>query len=113
MIWYDLREEEFEGALERSGGLCVIPLGCTEKHGQHLPVGTDYYETLNIVKRAAELEDVVILPVEAWLGEVSGFHAVKDPKEARLRGCRSTRLLSRQRVPHAEAGLGRWTNCLR
>ena len=87
MIWYDLREEEFEAAIERSGGLCVIPLGCAEKHGQHLPVGTDYYETMNIVKRAAEIEDVVILPVGAWFGEVSGFHAVKNPKEARLRGC--------------------------
>ena len=87
MIWYDLREEEFEGAIERSGGLCVIPLGCTEKHGQHLPVGTDYYETLNIVKRAAQLEEVMILPVEAWLGEVSCFHAVSDPGSARLRGC--------------------------
>ena len=76
MIWYDLREEEFEGAIERSGGLCVIPLGCTEKHGQHLPVGTDYYEALTIVKKAAEIEDVVILPVEAWLGEVSPFHAI-------------------------------------
>lgn len=87
MIWYDLREEEFEDAIECSGGLCVIPLGCTEKHGQHLPVGTDYFETLNIVKRAAELEEVMILPVEAWLGEVSVFHSIKDPKQARLRGC--------------------------
>lgn len=87
MIWYDLREEEFEAAIERSGGLCVIPIGCTEKHGQHLPVGTDYYETMNIVKKAAEIEDVVILPLGAWFGEVSGFHAVKNPKESRLRGC--------------------------
>ena len=87
MIWYDLREEEFSGAVERSGGLCVIPLGCTEKHGQHLPLGTDYYETLNIVKRAAELEEVVILPVGAWLGEVSCFHSVKNPEAARLCGC--------------------------
>ena len=41
MKWEYLREEEFEGAIERSGGLCVMTLGCLEKHGQHLPVGTD------------------------------------------------------------------------
>ena len=41
MKWEYLREEEFEEAIERCGGLCVIPLGCLEKHGQHLPVGTD------------------------------------------------------------------------
>ncbi len=86
MIWYDIREEEFEGAIKRSGGLCIIPLGCTEKHGQHLPVGTDYYETMAIVKRATELEDAVILPPGAWLGEVSCYHSVKDPKAARIRG---------------------------
>lgn len=87
MIWDNLREEEFEGAIERSGGLCVIPLGCIEKHGQHLPVGTDYIEAMTITKAAAEIEDVVIFPVGAWLGEVSCFHAIKDPAKARLRGC--------------------------
>lgn len=86
MIWYDLREEEFENAIERSGGLCVIPIGCTEKHGQHLPAGTDFYEVMNIVKRAAELEDAVILSPGAWFGEVSCYHSVPDAKAARIRG---------------------------
>lgn len=87
MIWDNLREEEFEGAIKKSGGLCVIPLGCIEKHGQHLPVGTDYIEAMTIVKAAAEIEDVVIFPVGAWLGEVSCFHAFKDPGAVKLRGC--------------------------
>ena len=87
MIWDNLREEEFEDAIKKSGGLCVIPIGCMEKHGQHLPVGTDYIQAMAITKAAAELEDVVIFPVGAWLGEVSCFHAFRDPKSARLRGC--------------------------
>ncbi len=87
MIWDNLREEEFEGAIEKSGGLCVIPLGCLEKHGQHLPVGTDYISAMDAALLAAKTEDVVIFPVGAWLGEVSCFHSFKDPKEARLRGC--------------------------
>lgn len=87
MIWDNLREEEFEGAIKKSGGICVIPMGCIEKHGQHLPVGTDYIEALTISKAAAEIEDVVILPIGGWLGEVSCFHAFKDPGAVKLRGC--------------------------
>ena len=34
MLWENLREEEFEGAIKRSGGLCVMVLGCLEKHGR-------------------------------------------------------------------------------
>lgn len=48
MLWQNLREEEFEGAIERSGGLCVLPIGCLEKHGQHLPVGTDSYHNWTV-----------------------------------------------------------------
>jgi creatinine amidohydrolase len=87
MIWDNLREEEFDEAIEKSGGLCIIPLGCLEKHGQHLPVGTDYFEAMTVVERAAREEEVVIFPVGAWLGEVSCFHSFKNPKESRLRGC--------------------------
>ena len=87
MLWTNLREEEFETAIERSSGLCVIPMGCIEKHGQHLPVGTDYFEAATVVKRAAEREDVMIFEPGAWLGEVSCFHSFDNPGEARLRGC--------------------------
>ena len=87
MIWDELREEEFEGAIERSGGLCVIPLGCTEKHGQHLPLGTDYIEAMSVITEAAKMTEVVILPTAAWLGEVSCFHSFSDPRSVKFRGC--------------------------
>lgn len=87
MKWENLREEEFDSAIKRSGGLCILPLGCLEKHGQHLPVGTDYIEAVDVIEEAAKLEDVVIFPTGAWLGEVSCFHAFRDPAGAKLRGC--------------------------
>ena len=87
MLWENLREEEFEGAIERSGGLCVIPMGCLEKHGQHLPVGTDSLEGESIVLGAAEAEDVMIFRPGMWFGEVSCFHAFDRPEEMKLRGC--------------------------
>ena len=87
MIWEALREEEFEEAIEKSGGLCVIPLGCLEKHRQHLPVGTDVYIAESVVEEAARLEDVVILHAGPWLGEVSTFHQDADPAAVHRRGC--------------------------
>lgn len=87
MKWENLREEEFDAAIKKSGGLCILPLGCLEKHGQHLPVGTDYIEAQDVVDAALQLEDAVVFPTGAWLGEVSCFHAFSDPARARLRGC--------------------------
>ena len=59
MLWEKLREEEFENAIERSGGVCIIPMGCLEKHGQHLPVGTDHLETESIIEAALKKEEAV------------------------------------------------------
>ena len=87
MRWENLREEEFETAIKKSGGLCILPLGCLEKHGQHLPVGTDYIEAVDIIEEAVKLEDAVIFPTGAWLGEVSCFHSFSDPGRAKVRGC--------------------------
>lgn len=88
MKWEYLREEEFEAAIERSGGLCVLPIGCMEKHGQHLPVGCDSIHARGLVELAAEQEDVVIFPTAMWLGEVTGYHALQGelPKLHRNRG---------------------------
>lgn len=86
MNWENLREEEFEGAIERSKGVCVIPLGCLEKHGQHLPVGTDSLKAMRMAEDAAAVEEVTVFPAGMWLGEVSGFHADEDPGAIRKRG---------------------------
>jgi len=81
MLWENLREEEFLPAIEKSKGLCVMVLGCLEKHGQHLPVGTDSLKGDGIVKAAAELEDVVIFPTTQWLGNVMCAHCLSDQNE--------------------------------
>jgi creatinine amidohydrolase len=86
MLWENLREEEFEEAVKKSGGLCVMVLGCLEKHGQHLPVGTDSLKGDGIVKEAAKLEDVVIFPTTMWLGNVMGAHSLPDPERLSKHG---------------------------
>lgn len=71
MLWENLREEEFENAIKESGGLCILPVGCLEKHGQHLPVGTDVIHITEIAKRASEKEAACVFPT-MYFGEKTG-----------------------------------------
>ena len=71
MFWENLREEEFENAIEESKGVCVLPVGCLEQHGQHLPVGTDVIHITGIAKLAAEKEPFCIFPT-MYFGEKTG-----------------------------------------
>ena len=86
MKWEYLREEEFAGAIEKSGGLCVMSIGCIEKHGQHLPLGTDSLKADKIVELAAERAGVVMFPTTMWLGDVMSSHALKNPAAVRRSG---------------------------
>ena len=72
MLWENLREEEFDAAIETAGKVCVVPIGCLEMHGQHLPVGTDAQTAYYVAKKAAELEDVCVFP-PLYFGDVSGL----------------------------------------
>ena len=71
MLWDELREEEFEGAVERSGRVCALPIGCVEAHGQHLPLGCDVMHVLHHARLASEREEVVVFP-PLYFGEKSG-----------------------------------------
>ncbi len=71
MLWTELRHEEFAPAREASHGVCILPVGCIEKHGQHLPLGTDAFAAAHIARRAAEKEPAVVFP-EMYFGEKTG-----------------------------------------
>ena len=71
MNWEYLREEEFKEAITCAKGVCVVPVGCMEKHGQHLPIGTDSILAAEIVRRAAKREPVVVFPT-VHFGEKTG-----------------------------------------
>ena len=86
MKWEKLREEEFEDAIKRSGGLCVMVLGCLEKHGQHLPVGTDSLKGDKVVELASEKADVMMFPTTMWLGDVSSAHIFENPSKTKKHG---------------------------
>jgi len=39
--WEELTASDFVRAVHQSQGVCVLPFGILEKHGPHLPIGTD------------------------------------------------------------------------
>ena len=70
MNWDKMNVLEFEKAIETSKGVCVIPISCLEKHGNHLPLATDIIISRYVCEKAAEREDFVIFPYYPF-GQVS------------------------------------------
>jgi creatinine amidohydrolase len=58
----ELTSPQFAKAVELSGGVCIIPLGIIEKHGPHLPLGTDLFEAREAAAAAAKKEYAVVFP---------------------------------------------------
>ena len=71
MLWENIISNDFPAAVEASKGVCVVPIGCLEKHGPHSPLGTDIIAPTQMAIRAAEKEPVVIFPT-MYFGEKSG-----------------------------------------
>ncbi len=58
----ELTAPDFVRAVEKSAGTAIIPLGILEKHGPHLPVGTDLLDSREVALRAARKEYVIVFP---------------------------------------------------
>jgi creatinine amidohydrolase len=61
MQWEQLTAREFKAAVEETG-LCVVAAGVIEKHGKHLPLGTDFLNAHKMATLAAEKEPAVVFP---------------------------------------------------
>jgi len=60
MRWEELTTLQFEAAAKE--GVCILPIGVLEKHGKHLPLGTDMYTSTAICAAAAQQESAVVFP---------------------------------------------------
>jgi len=58
----ELTASDFIKAVEKSSKTCILPIGVFEKHGPHLPLGTDLYTAREFALRAAEKEYTVVYP---------------------------------------------------
>jgi len=62
MRWEDLTAPEFAKGVKKAQGVCVLPIGVIEKHGNHLPLGTDLFIARYFAEEAAKREPVILFP---------------------------------------------------
>jgi creatinine amidohydrolase len=74
--WEELTAGDFRNAIQQSQGACLLPFGILEKHGPHLPLGTDLLDVRYATLHAAEQEYVVVFP-EYYFGQI--FEAKHEP----------------------------------
>ena len=74
--WEELTAEDFRAAIQQSQGTCLLPFGILEKHGPHMPLGTDLLDVRHAALTAAQQEFVVVFP-EYYFGQI--FEAKHEP----------------------------------
>lgn len=67
MTWTDVKD------YLKTSDMVIIPLGATEQHGPHMPLGTDYYEAVGMSKLISARTGVVVAPV--LLAGYSEYHS--------------------------------------
>lgn len=71
MRWNEMTAPEFAEAVKSAEGVCLLPLGVMEKHGEHLPIGIDYMKAWYYADLAAEKESAIVFP-PFYIGSISG-----------------------------------------
>jgi creatinine amidohydrolase len=60
--WDELTASDWPKALEASGQTCILPIGILEKHGPHVPIGSDLIQVREWAARATKKEYAVVFP---------------------------------------------------
>jgi creatinine amidohydrolase len=68
--WEELTAADFREGIHRSQGVCLLPFGILEKHGPHLPLGTDLLDVRYAALHAAEQEYAIVFP-EYYFGQIA------------------------------------------
>jgi len=74
--WEELTAADFRQAIQQSKGTCLLPFGILEKHGPHLPLGTDLLNVRYASLQAVQQEYAVVFP-EYYFGQI--FEAKHEP----------------------------------
>ncbi len=62
LVLQELSWKDVQGYL-KTNDMVIIPIGSTEQHGPHLPLGTDAYIAVDVAKRISERTGVLVAPV--------------------------------------------------
>ena len=74
--WDELTAGDFVAAIQKAQNTCLLPIGILEKHGPHLPIGTDLINVRWASLKGAEQEYAVVFP-EYYFGQI--FEARHEP----------------------------------
>ena len=74
--WEELTASDFPLAVQQAQGVCVVPIGVLEKHGPHLPLGTDVFTARELGCRASQQEYCIVYPFY-FVGQI--FEAKQQP----------------------------------
>jgi creatinine amidohydrolase len=74
--WEELTAGDFKQAIVKAQGTCLLPFGILEKHGPHLPIGTDLLNVRYVAEHAAQQEYAIIFP-QYFAGQI--FEAKHEP----------------------------------
>jgi creatinine amidohydrolase len=74
--WEKLTGPDFVKAIQQAQNTCLLPIGILEKHGPHLPIGTDLFNARYVAIHAAEREYSVVFPAY-YFGQI--FEARHQP----------------------------------
>jgi creatinine amidohydrolase len=74
--WEELTASDFVKAIGQAHNTCALPFGILEKHGPHMPIGTDLLNVRYASLAAAQKEFTVVFP-EYYFGQI--FEARQEP----------------------------------
>jgi creatinine amidohydrolase len=74
--WEELTAGDFRAGIQQAKGTCLLPFGILEKHGPHLPLGTDLLNVRYASLQAVAQEYAVVFP-EYYFGQI--FEAKHEP----------------------------------
>ena len=60
--WEELTAADFRAGIQQSKGTCLLPFGILEKHGPHLPLGTDLLNVRYASLQAVAQEYASVFP---------------------------------------------------
>ncbi|HVZ55238.1 MAG TPA: creatininase family protein [Chitinophagaceae bacterium] len=68
--WDELTASDWQKALVKSNYTCILPIGILEKHGPHVPIGSDLIRVREYAARATKKEYAVVFP-DYFYGQIN------------------------------------------
>jgi creatinine amidohydrolase len=68
--WDELTASDWPNALKRSDSTCILPIGILEKHGPHVPIGSDLIQVREFAARGTKREYAVVFP-DYFYGQIN------------------------------------------